>query len=261
MASDHDAAWQTLREADPAAQLGYDASALALLVAEVRAEALATSTTSIDGILEPQGASSATASDRKKPGWWKRHWRRVLTGAAALTLVGGLTAAGLVVTARTGWFGEPGSENGTSEMIDQRGDDYAQLVKDDEPSGLVYPAGLTSADASEYVLRQFPAGENANLPEDGIRSSYCLYAQALWELMWQRAFEANDVEGQAVALTHIDEAVTCTNNYNSWGEGLYDFLMSRQAAARSGDPAPLLQDIKKVPEIRGILAKALESAR
>ena len=148
-------------------------------------------------------------------------------------------------------------------MIDQRGDNYVQLVKYAEPDGMVYPAGLTGADASKFILSRFPPGEFANLPEDGIRADYCHFATGMWELMWQRAVATNDAAGQKNALNQIDAGINCANNFHVWGDGLYDILMARQAAARDGNPAPLLQDMKinTYLEFPGILSKALESAQ
>jgi len=266
MAFDRDAIWKGLRDADPAARLSYEESALSLLVTEARTEALARRSASVNELFE--SGLTATASGwvengHAKQGWLKRHWRRLFAGTVALTLAGGLTAGGLAFNARTGWFGTAESENGTSEMIDQQGDNYVQLVKDDEPDGMVYPAGLTGADASKFILSRFPAGKFANLPEDGIRANYCHYAQGMWELMWHRALAANDVAGQKNALNQIDDAVTCANNFHVWGDDLFDVLLARQTAARAGNPAPLLQDIKiNTPiEFSGILDSALGSAQ
>lgn len=266
MSDDHDAAWQKVKPADPAARLSYDASALSALVAEVRAQSVGRASVGLDGILESPAALLAAPSSGRpesEPVRWKKHWRGLTAGAGALVLAGGLTAGGIAASARTGWFGEPGSENGTSEMIDQRGDDYVQLVLDAEPEGMVYPAGLTGADASEYILSTFPPGEFAFLSEAGISADYCHYAHGMWILMWKRAFEANDTAGQKSALEQIDDAVMCAENYHVWGDGLYDFLMDRQTQARAGNPAPLLQDIQINTNVafQGILAQALESAQ
>lgn len=266
MADEHDATWQKVKGADPAARLSYDASALSVLVAEVRAQSVGRASVGVDGILESPTALLAAPDNvrqESEPGRWKKHWRGLTAGAGALVLAGGLTAGGIAVSARTGWFGEPGSENGTSEMINQRGDDYVQLVIDAEPEGMVYPAGLTGADASEYILSVFPPGEFANLSEAGISADYCHYAHRMWNLMWKRAFDTNDAAGQENALAQIDDAVMCAENYHVWGDGLYDFLMDRQTQARAGNPAPLLQDIEiNTPvEFPGILAQALESAQ
>lgn len=245
MVDDFESVGTLLSEADPAGRTGYDQEALAVLLVQARAGGLSHS------------HSAPTNS------WWRRHVRSFFTGATVLVVAGGLTAGGLAVNARTNWFGTPGSESGTSEMIFLGGTDYMQVVADAAPSGLVYPARLTRVDAKTWILSRFPQGGKVDRPEAGIRGDYCLFAQGTWELMWQRALDAKDGGGQKIALDRIDAAVNCANDLGIWADDLYSLLMARQSAARAGDPEPLLRDIRiNTPvEFPAILKQALGEAR
>ena len=263
MNDDFDATRRLLAKADPASHLSYDQNALTHLMGEVRAQALPRQDAPLQVAMESDTAANVHGSESSVNGWWRRHMRGLFTGATVLVVSRGLTAGGVAVNARTKGFGTPGSENGTSEMIFDRGTNYEQLVADTEPAGIICPAGLTAKDARIWFLSRFPQGQNMYQPEANIKAGYCSFAQGTWELMWKRALEVNDAAGQKAALDHIDEAVTCSNKLEIWGQGLYPFLMIRQAAARAGDPHPLLRDIDiNTPvEFPAILQHVLKEAK
>ncbi len=159
-----------------------------------------------------------------------------------IALAGTATVAAGVAMTHTGWFGDPArntEEPDTSEWLDLRAADFPAVAETLIPVDVPLPSGRSWSEVGDREIAEMQANPGL-MQEIGVRADFLFAAECAWQSNWADARSAGDNAAAAHALDVLDQ----TARHEIWtavdGGGIVQLRLDNLAAARLGDPDPLL---------------------
>jgi hypothetical protein len=168
-----------------------------------------------------------------------RHSRRFLVVALALILLataGTALGIGYVLTAHTGWFGNPEhTEEDGSEWLDMTAPDFRAVAATLVPD-VPLPEGV-SWDGELDRLAAWGRAENAMMQETGVTARLAAFARCAWLQHWRTEHTAGRDGSAREALAVLDASASWPIVVATDGGGVVEHDREVNRAADRGDVA------------------------
>jgi hypothetical protein len=172
----------------------------------------------------------------------RRSRRGVGVAVGLMALAGTATVAAGVAVTHTGWFGDPSrntEDPDTSEWLDLGATDFPAVAHTLIPTEVPLPSGQSWNEVADSEIAEMQANPGL-MQEIGVRAKFLFAAECSWQSYWADAQSSGDSAAAAHALDVLDE----TAHHTIWsavdGGGIVQLRLDNLAAARQGDPAPLM---------------------